>query len=53
MSYNDTVKLFDLISKLTDTIKTCIIYGDLNLPGIDWSNGSAIIILLLLLLLLF
>ena len=42
MSYNDTIKLFELISKLTDTIKTCIIYRDLNLPGIDWSNGSAI-----------
>ena len=42
MSYNDTIKLFDLISKLMYTIKTCIIYGDLNLPGIDWSNGSDI-----------
>ena len=42
MSYNDTVKLFDLISKLTDTIETCIIHVDLNLPGIDWSNSSAI-----------
>ena len=42
MSYNHTVKLFDLISRFTDTIKTCIIYENLNLTSIDWSNASAI-----------
>ena len=34
MLYNDTIKLVDLISKVTDTIKTSMIYGDLNLPNI-------------------
>ena len=34
MSYNDAEKLFDLISIITDKIKTCIRYRYLNFSDI-------------------
>ena len=42
MSFNDTIKLCDIISSVSDSTKTSIIYGDFNLPGINWINGLGI-----------
>ena len=42
MSFNDTIKLCDIILSVSDSTKTTIIYGDFNLPGIDWINGLGI-----------
>ena len=42
MSFNDTIKLCDIISSFSDSTKTSIIYGDFNLTGIDWINGLGI-----------
>ena len=32
MSFNDTIRLCDIISSVSDSTKTSIIYGDFNLP---------------------
>ena len=45
ISYKYAVKLFDLISRITDTTKICLMYGDLNLLGIYLSNGSVIVLI--------
>ena len=42
MSFKDTIKLCDIISSISDSTKTSIIYGDFNLPGIDWINDLGI-----------
>ena len=38
MSFNDTIKSCDIISSVSESTKTSIIYGDFNLPGIDRMN---------------
>ena len=42
MSFIATITLCDIISSVSDYNKTSIIYGDFNLPGIDWINGLRI-----------
>ena len=38
MNYENTILLCNLISRIIDTPESTIFYGDLNLPGIDWTN---------------
>ena len=36
----NTIELCDFIFNLLVTSNSCLIYGDFNLPGIDWLAGS-------------
>ena len=40
MSLINTIELCDFISNLLVSSNSCLIYGDFNLPGIDWLAGS-------------
>ena len=40
MSLINTIDLCDFISNLLVTSNSCLIYGDFNLPVIDWLTGS-------------
>ena len=40
MSLINTIDLCDFISNLLFSSNLCLIYGDFNLPGIDWLAGS-------------
>ena len=41
MNYENTILLYNLMSRIIDTPESTIFYGYLNLPGIDWFNGTS------------
>ena len=42
MIFSDTTILCELLGKIVDSVNTSLIFGDFNLPGINWITGTSI-----------